>query len=231
MANFQVKVNATELVKGIHDIQNEQLPFVMASTLTAVAQDAAAAVKTSMRQKFTIRKESMPDAAIATKPADKRAFPMQSEVRTRDRFDFLGLQEDGGEKILFGGHSHFAIPTKYLRQMAPGIIPAELRPKNLLGAVGGRYTVRRRKTGQLAMANQKLVRGFEFFIQKLSGRTYIMGRYFTDRRAYPFYLLAPAAHVEARLGMEKGVQAIAQERLVARWDEAWQKVMQRGIKV
>ena len=60
------------------------------------------------------------------------------------------------------------MPTKYLRQMCLGVIRAELRPRNLLApsATDGRYTARNRK-GQITLRNQKIARGFVFFLATL----------------------------------------------------------------
>jgi hypothetical protein len=116
--------------------------------------------------------------------------------------------------------------------MAPGVIPAELRPKNLLGAVGGRFAARTRK-GQVALRNQVRVKDFVFFIQKLRGGDMaIMGRYITDRDAYPFYLLIPRARVKrSQLEMEKTVERVVNERFGRHWDENWRAAYAAGLKI
>ncbi len=94
------------------------------------------------------------------------------------------------------------MPTIYLRQLAPGLSPEELRPRNLLGAVGDRYiyTARRGdKRGQIAPRNQKIVKGFVFLIQEIhDGHKAIMSRNAAarERESFPFYLLTPEAHVK-----------------------------------
>ena len=140
-------------------------------------------------------------------------------------------QEDGGEKVPHGGRQYLAIPTRYLRKMAPGVIPHELRPRNLLGAVGGRYTGRNRK-GQIALRNQRIVNGFVFFIQDISdGHKAIMGRYWTERDAYPFYLLIPEGHIRPRLDMQKTVEAAARQAFPELWAETWRQIMVRGLRI
>ena len=144
--------------------------------------------------------------------------------------DYLLPQEDGGEKVPHGGRSYLAIPTRYLRQMASGAIPQELRPRNLLGAVGGRYTAITRKKGQIALRNQKQVRGFVFFLQEISdGHKAIMGRYFTDHEAYPFYLLIPEAQIKPRLDMQRTVETVARAAFPELWAETWRTIMARGL--
>jgi hypothetical protein len=116
--------------------------------------------------------------------------------------------------------------------MAPGIIPAELRPRNLLGAVGGRFAGRNRK-GQVVLRNQKRVRDFVFFIQRLHrGEMAIMGRYLIEREAYPFYILIPSAHVKrSLLEMEKTVERVVNERFGRHWDENWRRIYANGLYI
>jgi hypothetical protein len=116
--------------------------------------------------------------------------------------------------------------------MCPGVIPQELRPRNLLGAVGGRYTAITRKKGQIALRNQKQVRGFVFFLQDISdGHKAIMGRYWTDRDAYPFYLLIPEAHIKPRLEMQRDVERAAQSAFPELWAGTWRQIMARGLRI
>jgi hypothetical protein len=234
MAVINVKIDASQLVGELHDIQKRQLPFAMASALTATAQDGQAEVRRNLGAKFTLRNR-FTEQGIRIKPADKNKLPLQADVHTDTANrktgapDYLGNQEDGGEKIPFGGHQHIAVPTKYLRQMCPGVIPQELRPKNLLGAaqLGGKY-----KTNKGAVRNQRIVRGFVFFLQKIKdGNAAIMGRYMTEQDAFPFYLLIPEANIKPRLKMEQDVRRIAEERFPRQWDLAWNRILQQGMRI
>lgn len=233
---LHVKIDATELVSELHEIQKESLPFALASALTGTVQDAQKEVQRSLGSKFTLRNR-FTEQGIRFKPADKNKFPIEADVHTDTANrktgapDYLGMQEDGGEKIPFGGHRHIAIPTKYLRRMCPGVIPAELRPKALLTAVNGRYATRTRK-GQIALRDQKQVNGFVFFLQTLtSGEPAIMGRYWTEREAFPFYILVPEVHIKPRLQMERDVDRTIQERFERQWDIVWDRIMQQGLKL
>ena len=177
------KIDATEAVAGLYDLQKKHLPFAMAKALTGSAKAGQVATQDSLGAKFQLR-NSFTRQGIRIKPADRNQGRMEADVHTDTANratgapDYLLQQEEGGEKMPFGGRQYLAVPTRYLRQMAPGVIPAELRPKNLLGALGGRYTARRRDTGQLALRDQRLVRGFIFFMQTLKdGHKAIMGRY------------------------------------------------------
>jgi hypothetical protein len=235
MPTFSVKLDATKAVQGLHDLQKKQLPFVMASALTNTAKDAQGIVQAGLSQTFHLR-NNWTQQGIRIRPAEKKQWPITADVHTDTANrqtgapDYLGLQEDGGEKVPYGGRHYLAIPTRYLRQMAPGVIPQELRPKNLLGAVQGRYAGRNKK-GQIALKNQKIVKGFSFFLQKLkTGEMAILGRYFTDREAYPFYLLVPEGKVKPSLHMEKTVEKAVNDRFTRNWEVIWNDVMRRGLR-
>ena len=185
--------------------------------------------------KFQLR-NTFTKQGIRIKPAEKNGAVIEADVHTDTANratgapDYLLPQEDGGEKVPHGGRSYLAIPTRYLRQMASGAIPQELRPRNLLGAVGGRYTAITRKKGQIALRNQKQVRGFVFFLQEISdGHKAIMGRYFTDHEAYPFYLLIPEAQIKPRLDMQRTVETVARAAFPELWAETWRTIMARGL--
>jgi hypothetical protein len=239
MANFTVTIDTTKYVAGVRELAEKQLPFVMAKTLTDVVKDGQAEVQRNVDRAFKLRND-WTRKGIRIKPADKKGnsgrieadVHTDTENRTTGAPDYLGRQEDGGEKVPYGGRHYIAVPTKYLRQMAPGIIPAELRPKALLGAVGGRYTARSRK-GQLALRNQVRVRGFVFFLQRIKdGNMAILGRYMTDRDAYPFYLLISSANVKkSALDMEATVERIANDRFPRHWEENWRTVFANGVRL
>jgi hypothetical protein len=238
MPAFTVTVDATKYVAGVRDLEAKQLPFMMAKTLTDTAKDAQAEVKRNVRAAFKLR-NTWTESGIRIKPADKKGNNGRIEAdvhtdtanRTTGAPDYLGRQEEGGEKVPYGGRQYIAVPTIYLRRMAPGVIPAELRPRNLLGAVGGRFAVRTRK-GQIALRNQRRVRDFVFFLQNLKkGELAILGRYITEREAYPFYILIPHAHVRrSHLEMVKTVESVANDRFGRHWDENWRSLYSNGLR-
>jgi hypothetical protein len=239
MANFSVKVDISGFVTGRRSFEEKQLPFIVAKTLTDTAKDAQAAVQGNVRRAFKLR-NNWTTQGIRIKPANKngRNGNIEADVHTDTANrktgapDYLGRQEDGGTKVPYGNHEYLAVPTKYLHQMAPGVIPAELRPRALLGAVGGRFTATNRK-GQIALRNQKVVRGFVFFIQKMHGGDLaIMGRPFHERYAYPYYLLIHSAHVRrSQMDLGKTVEKIAEERFARHWDRNWQAVYANGLRI
>jgi hypothetical protein len=230
-------VDVSEAVAGLADVEKRQIPFALAKTLTGCAKAGQAKVQGGLNAKFTLR-NTFTRQGIRIKPAEKNGAVIEADVhsdtanRSTGAPDYLLAQEEGGEKVPHGGREYLAVPTRYLRQMAPGAIPAELRPRNLLGAVGGRYTAIVRKTKQLALRNQKVVRGFVFFIQEIGdGHKAIMGRYFTEHEAYPFYLLIPAAHIKPRLEMQRDVEVAARAAFPELWAETWRSILARGLVI
>lgn len=232
---LRVSVDVSEAVSGLNELQKQQIPFALAKTLTACAKVGQAAEQASLSSKFHLR-NTFTRQGIRIKPASKNGTLIEADVhtdtanRSTGAPDYLVAQQEGGEKVPHGGRQYLAVPTKYLRQMCPGPIPQELRPRNLLGAVGGRYTAITRKKGQIALRNQRLVRGIEFFVQTLKdGHKAIMGRYWTDRDAYPYYLLIPSATISPRLDMEKTVRTAVERAFPEEWQETWRKIMARGL--
>ena len=232
---IRVSVDATKAIEGLSQLQSKDLPYALSRTLTASAKDAQAAVKAELPQKFTLRNRFF-EGGIRIKPADKRT-PSRIEAdvhtytanKTTGAPGFAERQEEGGDKVPYGGRQHIAIPTRYLRGMAPGAIPAELRPRALLGfaANQGQY-----KTRRGTMSNARLVRGFVFFLQTLKdGRLAIMGRHMHDEDAYPFYVLVPSASLKPRFNMAEIVRKTVTEAFPKNWKAAWDDILAKGLRV
>ena len=233
---IRTSVDITKAVAGLHSLQKDQIPFALARTLTFTAKDAQAAVKASLPSKFTLRNRFM-ENGIRIKPAEKNDGRIEADVHTFTSNSrtgapgFMDKQENGGERVPVQGRHHLAVPTRYLRQMAPDVIPTELRPSTLLGIIGDRYSTRNKK-GQVSLVSTRRVRGLVFFLQELKGgNSAIMGRYFTDRAAYPFYLLIPDAQNRPRLGMADTVNRTAQANLLKNWEESWRGIFAKGLRV
>lgn len=234
--SVNVKVDVTNAVNGLHELEKQHLPFALAATLTSLAKGARTKVKGTLPSKFHLR-NAFTEQGIRFTPASKREEVMHADVRTDTENrktgapDYLEKQEDGSERVPYGGRQHIAIPTKYLRQMVGnGVIPAEMRPKALLTAVGGRYTAHSRK-GQIAIRNQVRVKGFVFFIQTdKSGTPLIMGRYWTEREAFPFYVLVREVTTRPRLDMEKTVQDFCNAYFEETWNEQWKAMRAKGLR-
>lgn len=231
----RISVDLSDLVRARRELEKRHIPFALASTLTAVAQDAQQAVRRNVRASFKLR-NSWTEQGVKIKAATPSNLQAVVYTDTANRAtgapDYLVRQDEGGEKVAVNGRSHIAVPTRYLRAMAPGVIPAEMRPRNLLGATGGRYAGRNRK-GQVALKNQRIVRGMVFFLQNLrGGHLAIFGRLADGRDAAPFYLLVDEVRIKkSGLQMEATVQRIVRERLERQWDVAWKRIYDRGIRL
>jgi hypothetical protein len=235
---LRATVDVSEAVAGLDDLQKSQIPFALAKTLTGCAKAAQAKVQENLGGKFTLRND-FTLRGIRIKPAEKRASVIEADVHTDTANratgapDYLLPQEEGGEKVPHNGRAHLAVPTRYLRQLAPGIIPAELRPRNLMALSdnAGKYPAMKRGSRERIMRNPRLVRGFYFFIEPLKdGIDAILGRYTTDRDAYPFYLLIPEASIKPRLQMQQDVEAAVQSAFPGLWADTWKTIMARGLR-
>lgn len=142
------------------------------------------------------------------------------------------MQESGGEKIPWGGHRYLSVPTRYLREMFPRSIPAELRIGNVLHSIGSPIMTRKRHKGMMP-ATGASVRGLVFFLHKLKDgkRLFVMARQIGGRTAFPFYLLIPDAMVTPRFEMEHTVDRAVQEVFPELWTENWKQIMEKGLRV
>lgn len=231
---IKVTVDATAAVSGLHELQKRHLPFALAKTLTQCAQAGQLATQNSLAEKFTLRND-FTRRGIRYKPASKSASAIEADVHTDTANrksgapDYLAPQEEGGEKVPHEGRQYLAVPTRYLRQMCPGVIPAELRPRNLLAAYNDGRALAEPREGKRPRARRTL--GIVFFVQTLkSGHKAIMGRYFTDRDAYPYYLLIPEAFIKPRLEMGKTVTQAVEEAFPGLWADTWHTIMVRGLR-
>ncbi len=231
--SLRVSVDITEAVAGLHELEHQHLPYAVAATLTTLAKGAQGKVREGLQNKFKLRNE-FTKQGIRIKPAEKNSSRIEADVhtdtanRTTGAPDYLGKQEDGGERVAIGGRSHIAIPTRYLREMiGQRPIPAELRPKALLTAVNGRYTKRNGK----GTTRQTRVNGMVFFLApEPDNPKWIMGRYWTDRDAFPFYTLATSVTTRPRLEMHQEVEAYVSQNFGNAWREQWEKMRARGLK-
>jgi len=232
-----VTVDVSKAVAGLDELQKRQIPFALAKTLTGCAKRGQAGVQESLGGKFTLR-NNFTLRGIRIKPADKNGSVIEADVhtdtanRSSGAPDYLLAQDEGAEKTPYGGHSYIAVPTRYFRQkFGNGAIRAELRPKNLLGAVGGRYTTINRKK-QIALKNQRMVAGYVFFIQDLKdGHKAIMGRDAQGHDPEPFYFLISEAKIKPVLEMEKTVNTAVQKAFPELWQENWREIMARGLQL
>lgn len=229
MPQLGFSVDISGYIEEVDEARNRDIPFATALALTRTAQDAAIEVRRNAGYNFTLRND-WTQRNIKVAPAQKLSWPITAEVYTdtgnSSAPDYLEQQEDGGEKIPHEGHTYIAIPTKYLREIAGnGVIPAALRPRELLAAFTGTHVGRRSKKD---VRTPKALQ-FVGFKQWHNGDLYIFGRRPDSKRdAIPLYLLKPEVEVRAVLDMEKTVGRIAEERFEVHWDDAWDSISSRS---
>lgn len=222
-----VTIDVSGYVAMVDEARSKDIPYATSLALTRTAQDAQIEVRRNVGRLFTLR-NTWTQQGIRFKPAEKLAWPITAEVFTDTGNaaapDYLLGQEDGDRKVAHNGHVHIAVPTKILRDLIgnSAVIPAALRPKELLSAYTGTHVSRRSaKSVRTPKAQQ-----FVGFIQAIRGKLYIIGRKpkAADRQVYPLYLLIPEAQVKAVLGMEATVEKITAERFEQHWDDAWSEI-------
>lgn len=241
MASVNISIDISGYVADVEEARNKDIPYATAAALTKTAQDGQIEMRRQVAQKFHLR-NTWTQQNIKITRAEKLSWPITAEVYTDTANaatgapDYLVRQEDGGEKVPHGGGANLAIPTKYLRQYAPTIIPAPMRPRNLLPAdakLGEHYKGRfdGPTTGgrwqKMGAKRMKAVGSKEFvaFLQvSKAGTLCIFVRSAGKRDAEPWYVLVPQAHVRAVLDMGITVQEVADSRFDTHWNDVWDSI-------
>jgi hypothetical protein len=229
-------IDISGYVEEVEQTRSKDIPFATAKALTRVAQDAQSEVRRDAQADFTLR-NNWTQQGIKITPAEKLSWPISAEVYTdtgNDKApDYLEQQEDGGQKEHHGSPTDFAIPTKYLRAIAPATIPVPMRPRNLLpldAEVGTVYRGRLeapyvgKAFNRLGVRKLKKLGSAQYIAFKQydrNGTLCIFVRVQGKRDAEPWYVLTPRAFVKAVLKMLPTVEAIVEERFETHWDDAW----------
>ena len=224
-----LKVDLGDVPAGIESMLGEDLPFTIARFLTNVAQTGQEGARIAEKSVFKLRNDWTVRQTKIT-PATKKSLVSEVYTDTSNYKsgapDYLPRQDEGGEKVPLAGHRYLAIPTRYLRKLATGIIPDALRPKNLLppganvaeeysGNFAAKPTVRpRRAIGR--DARKKLGNGeFVAFVQHTKSGTLCifvrhggMGYHDGSNDAEPWYTLVREANIKPRFPMEQVVQGV-----------------------
>jgi hypothetical protein len=227
MAGLRVEIDITGYVEEVDEARSKDIPFATAKALTRTAQDAQIEVKRDIGRLFTLR-NSWTQQNIKITPAQKLSWPIEAEVYTdtgnASAPDYLVAQEDAALKVPHDGHLHVAIPTQILRSLIGKgtVIPAALRPNELLAAFTGTHVSRRSKADVRTPKSQQ----YEGFKAYSRGNLYIFVRRPNEKRGeiLPFYLLVEETKVRAVLGMQETVERVAAERFEQHWDDAWAEI-------
>ena len=245
MPSLKVEIDISGYVAAVGEDRARNIPFAVAKALTRTAQDGQIEVKRELGQKFKLR-NAWTQQGIRITPAQKLSWPIQAEVYTDTSNartgapDYLVAQDEGGEKVPFGGGHHLAIPTRYLRAHFPGAIPDAVRPRNLLpadAAIGTAYRGRLDgpstgpKFGRVSRKTLKSLGSAEFvaFLQvDHHGSLVLFVRRPGQRDPEPWYVLVTSAHIRPVLQVAETVARIADERFEQHWDDAWDDIQAKA---
>ncbi len=241
MANLRIDIDVTGYVEQVDQARNKDIPFVTAKALTRTAQDGQTEVRREEQRLFKLR-NNWTQQGVKITPAQKLSWPIGSEVYTDTANaktgapDYLVKQDEGGEKVPHAGGGHIAVPTKYLRAHAPGVIPDALRPRNLLPADAQLDTVYRGRldgpsTGsrfQRLSSKRIAAIGSAEFVAFLkydhAGTLCIFVRVKGSRDPQPWYVLVTSATVRAVLQMVPTIEKVVNDRFETHWDDAWDEL-------
>ena len=242
---ISIRTDMGDVDAGLERLIGEDLPFTIARFLTMQAQSGQGAARAGEREVFKLRNDWTTQNTKIT-PATKQSQMSEVFTDTSNRKtgaeDYLPRQDEGGDKVPLAGHRYLAIPTRYLRKVAPGIIPNALRPKNLLpaganlgeaftGSFSSKGTRPRRGLGRDA---RKKLGSNEFvaFVQQTRGGTLCIfvrhggiGFHGGSQDAEPWYTLVSEAHVKARFPMEQLVETALDADAQKNFDRAAAEVL------
>ncbi|HTV07807.1 MAG TPA: hypothetical protein VMD97_02025 [Candidatus Aquilonibacter sp.] len=241
MGFINVTVDASKAVAALSEAQTKDIPYATAVTLTRLARASSVAEQFREAQVFHLRNRWTQDNT-KFRAAEKTRWPITSYVvadtSNETAPNYLALQEEGGEKIPYSG-KEIAVPTKYLRAIAPATIPGPLRPRNLLPANTGIGVVTRGRfegpvTGTRAKFNQRVgarklkklgsVQYVAFKQYDRRGTLCIFVRVDGKRDAEPWYILTTRANVKAVLGLDVETATIVEENFDTFWNDAWASI-------
>jgi hypothetical protein len=230
--DLKVTVDMSEAMAGLADLQKRQIPFAVAKTLTECAKAGQQAVQGGLNGKFTLR-NNFTRQGVRIKPAEKNGAVIEADVHTYTETpthpDYMEPQEDGADKVPWGGHHYIAVPTKYLQQIGGRIPGPDLRIGTIMQHIGDVYE------------NDRAIRGLKhsrqtghamvFFVQDFQGHKYVFGRYYKMRQAMPLYMLIREAVIKPRLEMGLTVKEAVEVAFFDKWEKNWEKIMARGLRI
>lgn len=118
---------AKEFLAGLF---RNQIPFATSLALNQTAKDAQDAIKTRLRNVFTIRRAWVAQGITIPKFSDKNDSPMSVTIQLDPERSFLAKFEGGGTK--YGTDEQpIAIPSTAIRPAFVDLPPLALYPKNL----------------------------------------------------------------------------------------------------
>lgn len=182
--DIRVEFDLPPYLRALNHLGKNQLPFAVASTLTAVAKVAQANVKRVLPRRFKLR-STWVQRGIRIKPARKSDWP-RSYALVGSRDPYMVDQETGGQRRARRG-KYRAIPAKRVQRKASGAVRRAQSPRSIIGKGRGYF-------------------GDRAILLKDTRRT--------KHRAKTMYLLRRTVSIRPRFGFEDTVQQTAARRII-----------------
>lgn len=146
---MSVQGDVQQMIRHLDRVQRNQVPFVVASSLTRTAQEAQKHIQQAIPNRFNVTKKwwlKQQPTGIKITPATKQRWI--AEVYTNAYF--ASLQEDGGTKTPFKG-SRIAVPSAQVKaakqRRSGGVREVAGRPRTFFATTNtGKTGVYRRRT-------------------------------------------------------------------------------------
>lgn len=212
MGMVDINLNIKPVIKALNAIEREQLPFVVAKTLTEIAKGAQKAVQKQTDRKFHSRSEWV-KKGVRIETAKKKTVQRYGfgEAIVKHIDDYMTPQETGGEKkLLSHGKSTkrkaIAIPEKNIAEQmrgSSGAIQKKFKPKTLLNKPAS--SGRPRKWGRHKKAKP--------FIMTSNTNDHVVIAMRKGNERYPLkylYVLAHRAKIKPRYDFRKIVKGYAE---------------------
>lgn len=195
MLTLSVEANLKKMSKKLDGFRSDQFAFAVAKALTKTAQDAQAAVRADMPNRFTLRRQWIVQGIRIEKATKSN---LTAIVYSRDA-SFMARQETGGIKAPMHG-SNLALPMPAVRRTKKDIISKSELPGNLKNKF-----VITAKDGRMYLAN-RFARGKRQGVQLM-------------------YELRPKASVKPRLGLRETTKRIVEQNFQKNLIEAMEYAM------
>jgi len=139
-----VKIDTTDFIKYLTHLERDQLPYVLAKTVTDIAKGAQAEIQKAMPRKFHIR-NPWTIKGVRIEPGKKAQVKKtgQAEAAVTHIDPFMKKQEEGASRAIeshgrrIGGNKRQAVPVDDTGlRTASGAIRKRMRPGALLKDYG-----------------------------------------------------------------------------------------------
>ena len=120
MAGLTIDVELDPLVDGMSDIEREQIPFAASRTVNGLALLIQDAIRTELRQRFTIRQDYAIRYGIKIpRFATKADQPIQTQVTIPEAFDYWWKFQTGETKQPHGKDLAITATSAFPQRSAP----------------------------------------------------------------------------------------------------------------